>query len=149
MRRAYAVSGHADMYGMEYSYLGIMGVLDGFVERGRGEVMLLPRDGHSAVERGCRSGPDVLVRFGEGGRLHVVGDCVDIDPTCQRVGGEVKVIVPVWSRCLRLPASAAADQLALGHQTCGERFMRPAMSDQPQPCFAALTLIPVPSYATR
>lgn len=32
--------------------------------------MLLPRDGHSVVEGRGGSGADMLVGFGEGGRLH-------------------------------------------------------------------------------
>jgi hypothetical protein len=47
-----------------------MRVLHGFLEGGRGKVMLLPRGGYSVVVGGRRGGPDVLVGFGEGGRLH-------------------------------------------------------------------------------
>jgi hypothetical protein len=45
-------------------------ILHGFMECGGCEVVLLPRGGHSVVERGRRSGADMLVGFGEGGRLH-------------------------------------------------------------------------------
>ena len=54
------------------SYFGIVSILNRFMERGRGEVMLLPRYGNSAVEGSGRCSPYVLVRFGEGGRLHDV-----------------------------------------------------------------------------
>ena len=54
------------------SYFGIVSVLYSFMESGRSEVMLLPRYGDSAVEGGGRCSPYVLVRLGEGGRLHGV-----------------------------------------------------------------------------
>lgn len=47
-----------------------MGILNGFMECSGSEVMLLPRSGYSVVEGGCRGGPDMLVGFCEGGRLH-------------------------------------------------------------------------------
>jgi hypothetical protein len=47
------------------------------MECGGCEVVLLPRGGHSIVERGRRSGADVLMGFGEGGRLHT-GDAKSI-----------------------------------------------------------------------
>jgi hypothetical protein len=47
------------------------------MECGGCEVVLLPRDGHSIVERGRRSGADVFMGFGEGGRLHT-GDAKSI-----------------------------------------------------------------------
>ena len=53
-------------------YFGIVSVLYSFMERRRGEVMLLPRYGDSAVEGGSRCSPHVLVCFGESGRLHGV-----------------------------------------------------------------------------
>jgi hypothetical protein len=40
------------------------------MECGGCEVVLLPRGGHSVVERGRRGGADVLVGFGEGCRIH-------------------------------------------------------------------------------
>lgn len=124
---------------IESSYLSIMRVLDGLVECARSQVMLLPRDGDSAVERGRRGGPDVLVRFGEGGRLHAGVVEVDVGPTCQRVGGEGKVMVgqDVCDAC----DGPCADQLPLGHQTRGEPcFMRPPISTPaPRDCLDSRT----------
>jgi hypothetical protein len=54
--------------------LRVMGILNSFIKCGGSQVMLLPRSGYSVVEGGCRGGPDVLVGFSEGGRLH--GDIV-------------------------------------------------------------------------
>jgi hypothetical protein len=58
-----AVSGHTTESPV-WSDLGIMRVLDGFLECSRSEVMLLPRGGYAVVVGGRRGGPDVLMGFG-------------------------------------------------------------------------------------
>jgi hypothetical protein len=123
-------------YYIERSYLSIMRVLDGFVECAGGQVMLLPRDGDSAVKRGRRGDPDVLVRFGEGGRLHAGVVEVNVGPTCQRVGGEVKVIVGQGCQgcdpCMRRSAATRSPNTRReSHVSCARPF-------QPQPHGIAL-----------
>jgi hypothetical protein len=65
--------GQVTQPGRPVSDLGVMSVLHGFLEGRRSEVMFLPRSGYSVVVGSSRSYPDVLVRFGEGCRLHRVG----------------------------------------------------------------------------
>jgi hypothetical protein len=94
MRRAYVCVStdstiHVGCSVLLYSDLGVMRVLHRFVEGGRSAVMLLSRGGYAVVVGGRRSGADVLVGFGEGGRLHRVGGCGG--GTCsvwRRGGGE-------------------------------------------------------------
>jgi hypothetical protein len=73
------------------------------MERGRGQVMFLPRNSDSAVEGGGRSGTDMLVRFGEGCRLH--GSVVSESRTCSSTCGvAVTVTVTATVGEARLPA---------------------------------------------
>lgn len=51
----------------------VMGILDSFVKCSGSEIVLLPRNGDSVIECRSRSSADVLVGFGEGGRLHIAG----------------------------------------------------------------------------
>jgi hypothetical protein len=62
-------------------------------------VMLLPRSSYSVVEGGSRGSPDMLVGFGEGGRLHVAG-VYDIW-TCSACGvGQVAVWTVFATACM-------------------------------------------------
>ena len=58
---------------MRPTHLSIMCILDSFMECSGSEIVLLPRNSYSIIERRSRSSADVLVGFGEGGRLHIVG----------------------------------------------------------------------------
>jgi hypothetical protein len=70
MRRAYKHVRHYTITVSYYPHLGIMGVLNSFVKCCRRMVVFLPRSGYSVVEGGSRGCSDMLVGFGEGGRLH-------------------------------------------------------------------------------
>jgi hypothetical protein len=82
-----------------YSHLGVMSVLDGFLESSRSVVVLLPRGGYSVVEGGCRGCSDVLVGSGEGCRLH--GDLVNSIRTCSGLVVVKSRLACIVRNCLR------------------------------------------------
>lgn len=58
---------------MRPTHFSVMGILNSFVKCSGSEIVLLPRNSYSVIERRSRSSAGVFVGFGEGGRLHVGG----------------------------------------------------------------------------